>query len=161
MDDRRSNASQGASSASPGTSTSAPEIPEDLLDGTVEAMDLIDEQDVAIIERREDRGEVAGAFDGRAGCVPDIHAELTGDDRGERRLAEARRAVKEDVVGRLSPALGSPEEHGEVRLDLCLADVFAQRLEPQRTLDDGVIRLFGIGGQDAHARQVVDHRARW
>ena len=32
MDDRRSNASQGASSASPGTSTSAPEIPEDLLD---------------------------------------------------------------------------------------------------------------------------------
>ena len=78
---------------------------EDLLDRAVEAVDLVDEQDVALLEAGEDRGEVARPLDRRAGRVADVHAELAGDDRRERRLAEAGRAVEEDVVRRLSPRL--------------------------------------------------------
>ena len=78
---------------------------EDLLDRAVEPMDLVDEQDVALLEAREHRGEVAGPLDGGPGRVPHVHAELAGDDRREGRLAEARRAVQQDVVRRLSPRL--------------------------------------------------------
>ena len=39
---------------------------EDLLDRPVEPVDLVDEQDVALVERGQDRGEVPGPLDGRA-----------------------------------------------------------------------------------------------
>ena len=39
---------------------------EDLLDLGVEAVDLVDEQDLARLERRQQRGQVAGALDDRA-----------------------------------------------------------------------------------------------
>jgi len=81
---------------------------EDLLDRPVEAVDLVDEQDVALLERGEDRGEVAGALDGRARGVLDVDPELAGDDRREGRLAESGRAVEEDVVGGLSPPASPP-----------------------------------------------------
>ena len=74
-------------------------------------MDLVDEQDVAFVEGREHGGQVAWPLDGRAARVADVDAELAGDDRRERRLAEAGRAVEEDVVGGLSPAPRSREEH--------------------------------------------------
>ena len=130
---------------------------EDLLDRAVEAVDLVDEQDVALVERGEDRGEVAGALDGRTGRVADVDPELARDDRREGRLAEAGRAVQEDVVGRLSPALGRLEQHRQVGLDLGLADVFGERPRPQAALDDEVRLVLEIARKDA--RDVVDHRA--
>ena len=111
---------------------------EDLLDRAVEPMDLVDEQDVALVERRQDRGEVPGPLDRRPGRVADVHAELAGDDRRERRLAEAGRAVEEDVIGGLSPALRRLEQHREVGLDLALADVFVERARPKGAFDDEV-----------------------
>jgi hypothetical protein len=123
-------------------------------------MDLVDEQDVAFLEGRKDRGQVARSFDGRTRCVADVDPELARDDRREGRLAEPRRPVEEDVVGGLSPALRRLEQHRQVRLDLGLADVFAQRLGSERALDDRVDVLVELGGQDLHARGVVDHRAR-
>ena len=107
---------------------------EDLLDRAVEAVDLVDEQDVALVERGEDRGEVARPLDRRPARVADVHAELARDDRREGRLAEAGRAVQQDVVGRLSPALRRLEQHVEARLDLALADVLVERARPQRRL---------------------------
>ena len=80
---------------------------EDLLDRAVQPMDLVDEQDVALVERRQDRGEVARPLDRRPGRVADVDAELARDDRREGRLAEAGRAVQQDVVGCLSPALAA------------------------------------------------------
>ena len=49
---------------------------EDLLDGAVEAVDLVDEQHVARLERREDRGEVALALERRARRRAEADAEL-------------------------------------------------------------------------------------
>ena len=79
-----------------------------------------------------------GALDRGPGRVPDVDPELAGDDRGERGLAEARRAVEQDVVGGLSPALRRLQQHREVGLDLALADVFVERSRPQRPLDDAI-----------------------
>jgi hypothetical protein len=64
---------------------------EDLLDGHLQAVDLVDEQDVARLEVGQDRGEVAGLRDHRAGGHPEADAKLGRHDLGERRLAQARR----------------------------------------------------------------------
>ena len=76
---------------------------EDLLHGMAQPVDLVDEQDVALAQAGEDRGQVAGALDGGAGGGPDLRAELRGDDVGQGRLSQARRAVEQDVVHRLGP----------------------------------------------------------
>ena len=65
---------------------------EDLLDGAVQAVDLVDEQHVARLERREDRGDVALALERGAGDLADADAELVAHDLRERGLAEARAA---------------------------------------------------------------------
>ena len=54
-------------------------------------MNLIDKQHIALAEIAYDRGQVAGAFDGRSGCNPQIHAEFARNDMSERSLAQAWR----------------------------------------------------------------------
>ena len=120
-------------------------------------MDLVDEQDIALLEGGQDRGEIAGSLDRRTARVADVHPELAGDDRGERRLAESGRTVEEDVIRRLSPALRRAQEHGQVRLHLALADVFVQRSRPERALDDLVRVVDEVRSEDP--REVVRHRA--
>ena len=63
-----------------------------------QAVDLVDKQDVAALEPGQDRREVAGPLDGRAGCRPRLCAELRGYDGGQRRLAKAGWSVQEDMV---------------------------------------------------------------
>ena len=75
---------------------------EDLLDGRVQAVDLVDEQHVARLERGQDRGEVALALERRPGDRADPGAELLADDVREARLAEPGRACEQHVVERLS-----------------------------------------------------------
>ena len=122
---------------------------EDLLDRAVEAVDLVDEQDVALLERGQDRGQVAGPLDRRARGVLDVHAELAGDDRGQGRLAEARRAVEQDVIGRLSPPPGRGQQHREVGLDLALADVFVERPRSKGAFDHEVAVVLEVRREDA------------
>ena len=52
---------------------------EDFFDHAREAMHLVDEQHRAVLEIREDRGEIAGAFYGRAARDLYRYAELVGD----------------------------------------------------------------------------------
>ncbi len=72
-----------------------------------QAVDLVDEQDIALLQIGQQGGKVAGLFDGRAAGDADLHAHLVGDDAGQRGLAQARRAVEQDVVHRLAAPLGS------------------------------------------------------
>ena len=51
----------------------------------------------------------------------DGHAQLGGDDPGERGLAQARRAVQQHVVHGLAGGAGSLDGDGEILLDLGLA----------------------------------------
>ena len=81
---------------------------ERLLDRAVEAVDLVDEEDAARLERGQEGGDVGLALERRAGGLHHRHAELGGDDVGERGLAEPGRAGEQDVVERLAAAAGRP-----------------------------------------------------
>ena len=80
---------------------------EHLLGGAVEAVDLVDEEDVALLERGQDRRHVL-PLERRAGDGAEADAELLADDVGEARLAEAGRAGEQDVVERLARASARP-----------------------------------------------------
>ena len=67
----------------------------------------------------------------RPGRGADRHAQLVGDDVGERRLAEAGRAVEQHVVERLAALARRRDRHVQVLADAVLADVVVERPRPQ------------------------------
>ena len=87
---------------------------EDFLDRRIEPVDLVDEQHVAVFEIGEQRREVAGLGDHRAGGGAEIHAELARDDLRQRGLAEAGRADEQHVVERFLARARRLDEHREV-----------------------------------------------
>ena len=68
-------------------------------------MDLVHEQDVTLLERGEDRRDVALPLECGAGDRADADAELLPDDVGQARLAEPGRPDEQDVVERLAACL--------------------------------------------------------
>ncbi len=107
---------------------------EDLLDVGGEAMDLVDEQDIARLEVGQDGGEIAGLGQHRPGGGAEADAELAGDDLGEGRLAEAGRAEQQDMVERLAAGAGGVDVDAQIGLGLLLADEFGERLGTQRAV---------------------------
>ena len=87
---------------------------EDFLDRRIEPVDLVDEQHVALFEIGQQRREIAGLGDHRAGGGAEIHAELARDDLRQRGLAEARRADEQHMVERLLARARRLDEHLEV-----------------------------------------------
>jgi len=73
----------------------------------------------------------------RRGADRDAH--LVGNDVGERGLAEAGRAVQQDVIERLAPLLRGGDRHLEVLADAILADVLVERARAQPGLVLGVV----------------------
>ena len=109
-------------------------------------MDLVDEEDVAVLEIGEQRREIAGLGDHRAGGGAEIHAELARHDLRQRRLAEARRADEEHVVERLAAPARRLDEDLQVGARLRLADEIGEPLRAER----GVLVLAArIGGDEA------------
>jgi hypothetical protein len=87
---------------------------EDLLDRRRQAVDLVDEQDVARLQIGQLRREVAGARDHRPGGQAKTDPELGGDDLGKRGLAEPRRPGEQDMVERFPPLPRGLDEHPQV-----------------------------------------------
>ena len=108
---------------------------EDLLDGRVQPVDLVDEEHVARLERGQDRGDVALPLERRAGDRADADAELLADDVREARLAEPRRADEQHVVERLAPRDRRGEHDLELLLEPLLADELGQVARPQRAVE--------------------------
>src|SRR6266511_831137 len=123
---------------------------EDLLDGAVQPVDLVDEEHVALLEAREDRRHVAFPLDRGAGDGTDADAELVADDERERRLPEARRPGEQDVVERLAAPLRGFERDRELLLDARLADEVVEGLRAEGALELGVFRQ-QLAHYDAHA----------
>ncbi len=121
---------------------------EDLLHRPVEAVDLVDEEHVAIVERGEDGGQVAGPLDRRAGRVADVDPQLASDDGRQGRLAEAGRPVEEDVVRGLAPLASRREEHRQARLHLALAQVLVHAARAQGALDLDLGRVDEVRSQE-------------
>ena len=107
---------------------------EDLFDYPVQAVDLVDEEDIAGVQVGQQGGQIAGLFDGGAGCDPYIHAHLIGDNPGEGRFAQTGRAVKEGVVQRLVTLPGGFDIYGQGPLGLFLAGIIGQQLGAQADL---------------------------
>ena len=84
----------------------------------------------AAIARGE--GWVSGAPDRGAGRYLYVHAEFVGDDAGERRFAEPRRAVEQNVVERFSSEFSRLDIYLKVLDDAALPDEIVEPLRPQR-----------------------------
>src|SRR5439155_17197283 len=128
---------------------------EDLLDRAVEPVDLVDEQDVALLDARQDGGHVALPLERRAGDGADADAERLADDVGEARLAEARRPREQDVVERLAALLRRRERDLELLLDPLLADEVVEPPRPERPLDLVLARVL----EDRREKTEVAHAA--
>ena len=75
---------------------------------------LVDEQDVALAQVGQDRGQIAGALDGRSrgDLQPDAH--LAAEDVCQRSFAQARRPIQQHVIQRLAARARRLDEDLEV-----------------------------------------------
>src|SRR5918992_1464388 len=87
---------------------------QNLLNGAREAMDLVDEEDIGVLEVREDGGEITGSLEDRARRLTDVGAHRARDDVGHGRLAEARRSREQEVPDRLSASQCRVEDDAEM-----------------------------------------------
>ena len=137
---------------------------ERLLDRAAEPVDLVDEEDAARLQRGEEGGDVGLALQRRAGGLHHRHAQLGGDDVGERGLAEPGRAGEQDVVERLAAAARRLDEDRQLLGDLLLVDEVGERRRAQRAVEV-LVGHVGAGvvdpdlGVDRH-RLVVDPGVR-
>ena len=112
---------------------------EDFLDRGGEAVDLVDEQDVAVLEVGQQGGEVARLGDHRARGGAEADPHLAREDSGERGLAEPGRAEEQDMVERLAARFGGVDEDAQILARALLADEFVEALRPKRGV--GVLGL--------------------
>ena len=86
---------------------------------------------------------IAARSPGFSSTGPDVDRTGTPislpDDVGERGLAQARRAVEQDVVERLAALPGRRDRHDEVLADALLPDVLVERARPEPRLELRVI----------------------
>src|SRR5436190_2708201 len=104
---------------------------EHLLDGPRHAVDLVDEEHVALPEVRQDRGEVARALQRGAGGGLEPGRHLVRDDLGERGLAEPRRAAEQQVVNGFPSFARRLQEQCELFLHTILPDELSERAGTQ------------------------------
>ena len=121
---------------------------ERLLDGAPEAVDLVDEEDASGLERGQEGGDVGLALERRAGSLDHRHAELGGDDVGERGLAEPGRPGEQDVVERLAAAARRLDEDPELLGDLRLVDEVVEGGRAQGPIE---ILIGAVGPRVVHA----------
>ena len=106
------------------------------------AVDLVDEEDVALLQVGEQGGQIAGPDQHRSGRDAQSDPELGGHDPGQRRLAEAGWPGEEQVVGGLVALQRGLEDDAEVFGQLALADELAEGAGAQPRL----VGLLGRGG---------------
>ena len=123
---------------------------EDFLDRRVEAVDLVDEEHVALFEIGELRGEIARLGDHGARRGAEVHAHLARDDLRERRLAEARRADEQHMVERIAARFRRLDEDAQVLARGFLAGEIFQRQRADRRVD---VVFALLAGDEALRRQ--------
>ncbi len=111
----------------------------------------------------QQRRQIAGLFDRRSGGNAHVHAHLVCDDGGHRRLAQARRAVEQHVVERLTAQTRRVNADLQIFFRFFLSGVILQQPWAQRTLA-GILRQYAgrgndlllgvLGKTDAHIRSL-------
>ncbi len=105
---------------------------ERLLHRAVQAVHLVDEEDVALVQAREDRGEHALVLERGPAREAGVDPHLDGDDLGERGLAEPGWAVEQHVVERVPALPGGLDEDAHLVLDRSLADEIVETAGAKR-----------------------------
>ena len=128
---------------------------EHLLDGAVQAVDLVDEEHVAVLQVGQQRGEIAGPGQDRAGGDAEPGAHLGGHDPGQGRLAQPGRPREEDVVHGLAPLPGRLQHDPQMLDQFGLPEELGERPRPEPDLlgSFGAVRN---GGIDDRAARVVE-----
>jgi hypothetical protein len=138
---------------------------EELFERGLKAMDLVDEQDLAVAQIREDGGEVSFDLERRTGGLLEGDGKFVGDDVGEGSFAQAGRAVQEDVVESFSAGTSGLDGDVKVLFHLGLADEFDEPLRAEFELERGIV-FEASGGDETVAfrqigfRQVAGERIR-
>jgi hypothetical protein len=83
-----------------------------LFEDGLQAVDLVEEEDLALAQVGEDGGEVSLDLQGWAGGLLEADFKLVGDDGGEGGFAQAGRAEEEDVVEGFAAGFGGLESDG-------------------------------------------------
>ena len=111
-------------------------------------MNLVDEQHVPRLEIGQQRRQIAGPLENRAGCLAEIHLELVGDDVRQGGLAEPRGSENQHVIQRLAAHARRLDRDVEQLDDLGLAHVVRDALGSHRAVDFFVLGNRG-GGDDS------------
>ncbi len=130
---------------------------EDFLHLRRKAVNLVDEEHVALFEIGEDGGEVAGLRDHRAGGGAEAHPHFARHDLGERSSCQGR-AGRRTAHGRAPhPRAGAwirpPDWRG-----LRLPDEIGEPLRTQGRV--GIVLGTGIGGHQTGSHAALCHHAR-
>ncbi len=104
-------------------------------------MDLVDEEDVAVLEVGQQRGEVARPSQDGTGRDAQAGRHLGGDDAGQRGLAQTGGAGEEDVVDRLAALPGRLQHDAEMLDQLRLTDELLERPGPEPDLLELLVRV--------------------
>src|SRR5262249_42745109 len=104
---------------------------EHFLDRGAEAMDLVDEQHVALFEIGQKRGEIAGLGNHGPRCRAKADAELARDDLRQRGLAQPGWPHEQHMIQRFAALPRRLDEHGKVGARLRLADELGKELRTQ------------------------------
>ena len=133
------------------------------LDGRIEAVDLVDEEDGSRLERGEECSDIGLALERRRGGVNEPRAQLSGDDVGERGLAKAGRPGEKHVVEWLAAAAGCLDEDLELTRHRLLGDEVGQAWRAKRAIEVLVAvepclshRLLGPDAPHAHLGRGLD-----
>jgi len=78
----------------------------------LEAVDLIEEEHLALADIGEDGGEVALNLESRTGGLLKAHVELVGNDGCEGGLSQSRRAEEENMIESLAAGVGGLKSNG-------------------------------------------------
>src|SRR5439155_852232 len=100
---------------------------EELLHDPRQAMDLVDEEHVLLVQIAQNAEEIPAALDRRARRRDQCRPHLVGDDAGERGLAQPGWAVEEHVVHALVAKLGGLDGDAQARHRLLLAHLLLER----------------------------------
>ena len=76
-----------------------------LLHLTVQAVDLIYEKHIALLQIIKDCRHLPRFFDRRSRGDLDIYPHLIGNDTGKRRLSKSRRSIEKDMIQRIASLL--------------------------------------------------------
>ena len=112
---------------------------EDLFDFRLQPVHLIHKEHLPLRQLGEDAGQVSLDLNDRAGGLLETDAQLVGDDRGQRGLAQPGRAVDQHVVQRVAARARRLDGDSEVLLDLPLARKLGQQTRAQTVFEAALV----------------------